>query len=82
VGDTCDTTIGCVIQPPLDNCCGNSECEPDIPEFPESPETCPRDCSTSITTNLSSNIANWGFGVSDNGNETVILLVLSWLENQ
>jgi hypothetical protein len=44
-GDTCNSDTGCVFQfPPLDNCCGNAKCEGD------DMQTCPQDCSTSLTT--------------------------------
>jgi hypothetical protein len=64
VNDTCDPSSGCVIQPPLDNCCGNMECEADI--F-ETPETCPRDCSTSITAGINPALSIWGMVVSGMG---------------
>ncbi len=34
VNDTCDTTVGCATQPPLDNCCGNFKCKSIIFESP------------------------------------------------
>ena len=47
LGDTCDSSTGCVIQPPIEQCCGNFQCEADSNE---TLSTCPQDCSTSIST--------------------------------
>lgn len=47
--DHCDNSTGCVFNPPLDNCCGNAECEASSPAF-ETGTSCPQDCSDGIST--------------------------------
>jgi len=47
LNDTCDPFQGCIFGEPLDNCCGNAECEAD-----ETEATCPLDCGTTLTTSF------------------------------
>ena len=53
LNDSCDSSTGCVIQPPTEKCCGNFQCEAlGFNDVPETMETCPQDCSTSISTEM------------------------------
>eukprot|EP00584_Thalassiosira_punctigera_P007945 CAMPEP_0172538382 /NCGR_PEP_ID=MMETSP1067-20121228/9762_1 /TAXON_ID=265564 ORGANISM="Thalassiosira punctigera, Strain Tpunct2005C2" /NCGR_SAMPLE_ID=MMETSP1067 /ASSEMBLY_ACC=CAM_ASM_000444 /LENGTH=1434 /DNA_ID=CAMNT_0013323865 /DNA_START=104 /DNA_END=4408 /DNA_ORIENTATION=- len=51
-GDKCDNSTGCVFQPPVEDCCGNAQCDAS-----EDEESCPIDCSDSITTSFDTGVA-------------------------
>lgn len=56
LNDSCNSNTGCIFEDPQPDCCGNAVCEPS-----ETEQTCPLDCSTSITTDISASRNPYGY---------------------